>query len=358
MRSKYLLPFLFLPLLAACGDNEADGYAGDPLPDFALTHELAKSVWAQYIDESSFVDAEEVIPTDTTAADYDDYVENWIGTLGTRNIVITFKNDTATVNWMSEGKKTKAAVKITCKGAHVTIHNDLVTNGLADGRARMNYILRGETNNGSLRIYSNKKFLVTLDGVSITNPGGSAINAQKSLEKKRMFVNVKVGTENTLCDATQYTDTIAGEDEKGTLFSEGKLIFYGTGKLNVSGRNSHAIASDDRIRLHAGVNIEIDDAAKDGIHSKGAFYMSGGKLKVFASKDAIQSNTDPSVLNKGISLCGGLVQVCGNRAFNTESLTLNGAKVCAIYREETEPNLSLPYTIETHKGYSVLYTNP
>jgi len=271
-------------------------------------------------------------------------------------VVITFSGETASVNWLDEGKKTKEAVKISINGAHVVIRNERITDGLADGRARMNYILRGTTGNGSVRIYSNKKFMLTLDGVSIANPSGSAINVQKSLEKKRVFLHLPEGTVSQLADATVYTDTVPGEDDKGALFSEGKLIFSGTGTLTVTGNRSHAIAADDRIRIHSGVKLNVPSAAKDGIHTNDAFFMSGGLVQIYAEKDAIQANTDTEVLNKGIYLCGGLIHACGTRAFNAESWQLNGSQLCAIYRDNAEPTLSLPYETKKEADYYILYT--
>lgn len=341
MRSKYILPLFALPLLAACGDDASDAYIEPEIIDpTVFTREFVENNWEGVLPMSGFTDATETVPADTTVADYEDYYENWLRDEDSRDIVIKFDGETAAIDWQNEGKKTKEAVKITTKGAHVVIRNERITDGEPDGRARMNYILQGSTNNGSLRIYSNKKFMVTLDNVSITNPEGSAINAQKSTEKKRMFLNLLEGTRNYLCDAKEYTDTVPGEDEKGTLFSEGKLIFCGKGELHVAGQRSHAIAADDRIRIHAGVTIEVDSAMKDGIHTNDAFLMTGGLVKIFAQKDAVQGNTDPEALNKAITLAGGRIYTCSNRPFNAANWGYNGASFCAICREYLDPALA------------------
>ena len=107
-----------------------------------------------------------------------------------------------------------------------------------------------------------------MDGLTLTNTRGAAISVQKSFDKKRVFLNVLKGTENALCDAENYTDTVAGEDDKGCLFSEGKLILMGEGKLSVTGNYAHAIAADDRIHIHRGVQLYVLGAPKDGIHVK------------------------------------------------------------------------------------------
>ncbi len=73
--------------------------------------------------------------------------------------------------------------------------------------------------------WGDKKFKLTLAGVSLTNDSGAAINIQSG---KRVFVEVKTETENYLADASSYS-TVTGEDEKGCFFSEGQLIISGTG---------------------------------------------------------------------------------------------------------------------------------
>lgn len=360
----HLLPLLTLPLMAACGDDAKDAYVEPVVVDpTVFTPLFAESIWEQYLPSEGFVDSEETIPTDELDPDFEEFAENWLGEEESRDVVITFDGENANVEFLDDSKKTKEAVKITKEGAHVVIRNERLTDGQADGRARMNYILRGSTDNGSVRIYSNKKFMVSLDNVSLTNAVGAAINVQKSFEKKRMFLNLPEGTVNHLCDATLYSDTIEGEDEKGALFSEGKLIICGKGELHVTGQRSHAIAADDRIRIHAGVTLAIDSAAKDGIHCNDAVILSGGRISIYAEKDAIQSNTDPNELNKGITLGGGLIYTCSNRAFNAKpegteyaNWHLNGAKICAIYRDNLLPCYwQGAYSIKTENDYSILY---
>ena len=96
---------------------------------------------------------------------------------------VTYNGDNATVDCGS-GK-----VISHVSGAHVVI--DLLTNSVKN----VNIVLKGSTNDGSLKVYGEKKFLLTLNGVDITSQRGPAINSQC---KKRMFVDIKEGTENSL----------------------------------------------------------------------------------------------------------------------------------------------------------------
>jgi len=156
------------------------------------------------------------------------------------------------------------------------------------------YVLSGTTTNGSVKIYSDNKFKLTLNGVSITSTNGPALNIQS---KKRAFIVLADGTENNLTDGAQYAE-IEGEDGKATLFSEGQLIFSGTGTLNVQGNYSHAICSDDYIRVLAGT-INVTGAVKDGIHTNEAFIADGGILHIKAGSDGIEAEEGFIIINKG-----------------------------------------------------------
>lgn len=153
-------------------------------------------------------------------------------------------------------------------GAHVAV--DMMTNSVSG----VEIDLSGESDDGSLKIYGEKKLLLNLNGVDITSKTGPAINNQC---KKRMFVNLREGTVNRLTDAAKYSDDFyylnganpADEDRKGCLFSEGNLIFSGHGSLIVAGKQKHGIASDGYMYLRPGTTIAVTEAAKNAVHIKG-----------------------------------------------------------------------------------------
>ena len=168
--------------------------------------------------------------------------------------------------------------------------NDITITSTATG---VDFQLSGTTTNGSVKIYSEKKFKITLNGVSITNNDGPALNIQSS---KRAFLVSTDGTTNTFADGLTYATST--EDMKGTIFSEGQMVFGGTGTINVKGNFKHAIASDDYIRLRAGT-INITGAITDGVHTNDAFIMDGGTLKITAASDGIEAEEGYIIINDG-----------------------------------------------------------
>lgn len=227
------------------------------------------------IDTSTLAETEGEIP-----ADDDDYVEN---TTFTQSLSIVYDGTTATCD------KTIDNVTVTIDGADVTI------NSLTD--EKVSYTISGTTTDGSLKIYSSKKFQLVLNGVSITNPTAAAINIQSS---KRAYVVLADGTTNTLTDGSSYTDVTDGEDMKACFFSEGQLCFSGSGKLNVYANCKAGIRSDDYVMIRPNTNIYVKATAGNGIKGNDALYIYGGVINVEASALAAKAlSTDGHMVISG-----------------------------------------------------------
>jgi hypothetical protein len=193
-----------------------------------------------------------------------------------------------------------SAIKITFNGTSATVENEvtgvtIITSGadvtVTSTVAGEAYEVTGSTTDGMLKIYSDKKYKLTLNGVSIKNNDGPAVNIQSG---KRAFV-VLNGT-NILEDGVTYATST--EDQKGTFFSEGQLIFSGTGTLNIVGNNKHGIAADDYVRVQSGA-INITKASSDGIHTNDGIYIDGGTLNINASSDGIEAEEGHIIINGG-----------------------------------------------------------
>lgn len=213
-----------------------------------------------------------------TGADEDDLVEN---STFSNTVSIEFGSTIVISNPLAS-----SGVTITLSGSDVVITSTV---------KEVAYVLSGTTADGSVKIYSDNKFKLTLNGVSITNTDGPAINIQSS---KRAFIVLADNTTSSLTDGATYATATNDEDMKGTLFSEGQLIFSGAGSLTVKGNYKHAICSDDYVRVRSG-NITISGAATDGIHTNDAFIADGGTLSIKASSDGIEAEEGYIIINDG-----------------------------------------------------------
>lgn len=229
-------------------------------------------------DVTSYNEITETIITDELIEESGDFIENYSVN---KRVTITFSETGVTYT-----PSIVDGVTFTIKnGTHLVIDSS---------NKNMCYIIKGECSDGSLKIYSQKKFQMMLSGLTLTNQQGPAINIQSG---KTVYFTLGAGSINTLCDSEIYTEpTTAGEDQKGTLFSEGQLIFNGRGTLNVTSYGGHAICSDDYIRIRSG-KINILGAAKDGFHTNDQFRV--GRMENAAPEINITSTGDAIDCGKG-----------------------------------------------------------
>ncbi|MBQ2838263.1 MAG: carbohydrate-binding domain-containing protein [Muribaculaceae bacterium] len=203
-------------------------------------------------------------------------------------------------------------VTVTKTGADVVVTSTSLS--------EITYELTGTTTTGSFKVYSDTKFNLDLNNVSITNDNGAAINIQTG---KKCTVNL-VGT-STLADAASYT-TVTGEDQKGCFFSEGQIVFGGTGVLNVIGNYKHGVVSDDYIEMTSGT-VNIVSAFNDGVHANDYFLMNGGKLTTKSTGgDGIDGDVGYIEINDGtidINLA-----TADTKAIKSDSIiTVNGGNI-------------------------------
>lgn len=211
------------------------------------------------LDFSPLSEAPDVPVTDEDDPSYNDYVENspW-----SKEIAIHFEGENATVTGSVSG------VAVVQEGAHLTVTN-------LSGPVK--FVVSGTTANGSLKFYGDKRFQLLLNGADITNPHGAAINNQGG---KTLYVVLADGTTNRLQDGSTYTTVDEEEDEKAALFSEGQIIFSGTGRLNVYAVGRGGVRSDDYIRVRPGVQLYVNSTALDGLRANDGIILDGGMINV------------------------------------------------------------------------------
>lgn len=249
------------------------------------------------IDSTAFTEAEAISSSD------EDYLEN---NTFSSTIYIKYNGTSANYSGSVEG------VSVQIDGADVTVTST------AKG---VNYVLSGTTTDGMFKMANgddNKKFQLTLNGVNIKNNDGPAINIQVG---KRCYVTLADGSFNTLTDGTSYATST--EDQKATLFSEGELLFNGSGKLRVYANTKNGICSDDYIMFRPGNDIYVQSTSSNCIKSNDGIYIKGGVINCETSARASKGLTTDSVL----VMDGGRVTAIttGEGEYDNEDKDVNGS---------------------------------
>ena len=177
------------------------------------------------------------------------------------------------------------------------------------------YEISGSLDNGQIFINTDKKKVkLHLNGVSITNKAGSAINCQNA---KKLTISTLSGTTNYLEDGGNH------DADKGTIFSEDTVTLKGEGTLNITANFAHGVQSDDDIIVNGGtINIT---SAKSGLHSNDGIEINGGYLFCDGGTNGIKTDGyititgGSSVLlggtreEKGAIYCDGVFSVLGGQ---------------------------------------------
>ena len=277
-------------------------------------------------DEITTEDAEESIPVTPTVNDgasdgtgfwtypssgdpsSDDDIST---TTFTRTVTVHYSSAGATV----DGHGGTSTFGVSVSGNSVTINST--------GDENIIYKLTGSAADGCFKLYSAKKMALVLSDLSLSSASGSAINIQS---EKRCYVVVE-GT-NTLADGSSAAYSASGdEDMKAVFFSEGQLVFSGSGDLTVTANNKQAkscIASDDYVRfLNApSVTVSAGSSAGHGIRGNDYVRLSGGTLSVTTS-----AATKKGISSDGYVLVEGgtsTINVSGGVAYDSEDAEYKG----------------------------------
>lgn len=232
------------------------------------------------IDRSDLDEGEDIIVTDPKDEAYNDYWEN---SAWTTVIRVNYAPEGATVTG------TTSRVKAEVNAGHVVVRAN---------SSRVHIIATGECADGSLKVYSEYKFKLTLSGLTLTNPHGAVINNQCG---KTFYLDVAPETVNRLEDGAGYT-YVDDEDMKGVIFSEGQIAISGNGRLDIYSHGRHGIATDDYVRFRKGNNIYVNSTSGNGIRGKDGVYIDGSVINVETSASA----------SKGIT-SRGVVRITGGR---------------------------------------------
>lgn len=214
-------------------------------------------------------------------------------------------------------------VTVTANGAQVSVIQDETL------QQEVTYTLSGNSTNGSFLMDGEYKANVVLNGLTLTNTKGAAVD----IENGKSIAITLTGT-NVLSDA-------AGGSHSATLYVEGHPTFSGTGSLELKGLTKHAFASDE-YTVVAGGTITVSQAATDGFHINERFQMDGGTLNITSKGDAIdvgfrgvnKGTKDQYERNGFLELNGGtIVASCSGTAAKAlkadSTIVIAGATVTA-----------------------------
>lgn len=183
-------------------------------------------------------------------------------------VLVTYDGTSATVEVASN---ISSYITYTTSGAHVSI---VQSESVSSSTGEIIYTLTGSSSDGQFYMEGSYKATVLLNGLTLTNASGPAINIQNG---KRIKVSANSGTENTLTDA-------ASGDWKGCLVCKGHTEFKGRGTLNISGLTAHAVWSKEYVEVK-NITLNITGSVKDAINCNQYFLMEGGTLNITSAGD-------------------------------------------------------------------------
>lgn len=208
------------------------------------------------------------------------------------------------------------------------------------------YRISGSLSDGQIEINTEKKVVLQLDGVSIKNSAGSAINV---INAKRVNVELMPGTVNSLEDGSVQHDA-----DKGTLFSNDTLEIGGSGTLNIRSNYAHGIASDDDIIVNGG-RLHIV-STKSGLFANDDITINGGTLYCDAGTNGIKCKNTISI-NGGTSVLMGGTREEKGAVIAIGGLTINGGTLYAVGNTCTLPLASSGQNVVAVNFASALSAN-
>lgn len=194
--------------------------------------------------------------------------------------------DSLTFPWVSTG--TGDIVYITYNGTTVDIVNPYPSSEVivtaSEGKVsvtsistqNITYCLSGDSNPGRFAIESAVTPTVMLNGVSLTNPTGKAMDLTCD---NGVILQIADGTENILSDGTD-------SDKKAALMCNSDLLVQGNGTLNVTSLVKHPIKVKGICTINSGnfvITSDVDDV--NGLSADSTLVINGGSFDINVSGD-------------------------------------------------------------------------
>ena len=216
------------------------------------------------------------------------------------------------------------------------------------------YVISGSASNCTIKVDTQDKVQLVLNGVSITNDSTPAIYV---VSADKCFITTAENTENTL----SVTGTFTSDGDTNTdavIFSKDDLVFNGLGTLTINSSNNGISCKDD-LKFTGGTynitsvedSIEANDSiavcdgmftinsSKDAFHSEndddntsGWIYISGGTFNIKSSSDAIQGTS-------AVQIDGGTLDINSSEGIEATYIQINDGTV-KIYASDDGININ------------------
>lgn len=215
--------------------------------------------------------------TDDNSDDSDSSDDSGTNTSSTTSyaVSIEYSGSSATVTVADD---VASYLTVSKDGAKVSI---VQSSSLAN---EVTYTLSGSSSNGMFYMDGDYKATVVLNGLTLTNANGPAINIENG---KRIAVVLSDGTTNSL------TDSSSG-DHKGAFMVNGHTEFSGSGTLSMVGKMKHAFWGDEYVVFTKSLGtIKVTSAVGDGFNVNQYIEMNGGTITITGVGDeGIQSSIE------------------------------------------------------------------
>lgn len=216
-------------------------------------------------------------------------------------VMVNYNGSTATVQ-----NPFPSSVFVTTNGAKVTISSI--------GTSNIVYCLSGTAEPGRFEIESTATPTIVLNGVSLTNPTGKAMDLTC---EDGIILKLADGTENQLCDGAE-------SDKKAALMCNNDLLVQGNGTLTVTGLVQHAAKVKGQLNMTSGT-IVVASSVTDGIHAEGLL-VQGGNINVLScGDDALTSELDAYIYGGNITITSSSDSI--NAISIDSTLVVNGGTI-------------------------------
>ncbi|WP_304426512.1 carbohydrate-binding domain-containing protein [uncultured Adlercreutzia sp.] len=219
-----------------------------------------------------------------------------------------------------------SATAVTLSGESATVAGEgaVVEGSTVTITAAGTYVVSGELA-GTLVVNASDqdKVQIVLDGASIRNEAGPALNIQQA---DKVFVTLAANSQNTLADGGAY-DLAEGEDEpNAALFSKDDLTINGEGALAIEGNYRHGVNSKDDLVITGGTLTVA--AVEDGLRGKDCVKVADGTFAITAGGDGVKSSNDSDPTRGFVAIDGGTWAVnAGDEGFQAATyLRLTGGE--------------------------------